>query len=537
MKIFRFLLLFCLPAFFLNPIPSYAFESKVYYLETGQELFIPRDEDGLINPWGYFDRRNIFTHLDGYIDHVFAFIDLLTDIDFLESLCDEEAERLIDFVIFIVRFSVPKSRPDLAEKYEQDISELLELMYGDEEYQLSSNYDTYWGFAPAVCYEKPEFILCKKHKEKGGILNQIKRKSKHFGHWCSKHRKPLIAGGVTIGVLAIGALTGGVGGSVAAAVGGALAGAAAMDDVPRYINKPGEVYFYGDPTRYPPPPTYSILQNDHATTPSSRGFQSSEVSASTPVSESSSSLEEIPLVMQEGIEEIRESFTEEPNEKKAKIKEFISYMGHQILDELETYGLEHVVGKDMIDTGHEVIDRAFGTDYAADYTTEVKQQIAALKDAFELDMATGELPPPATTGGAIAKTGAAIGSAVVAQEALVETVLKEKTLTKADTTISNRYIDPRLPKNPNDLLSDPNWMETSHPKAREKGHREFKNIETGEILRFDEGKPGMSGHKGKSHWHRLNPNSVNGDKDKYLNAQDQPVSKDNPESHLYPKEQ
>ena len=124
-----------------------------------------------------------------------------------------------------------------------------------------------------------------------------------------------------------------------------------------------------------------------------------------------------------------------------------------------------------------------------------------------------------------------------AQEALVETVLKEKTLTKADTTISNRYIDPRLPKNPNDLLSDPNWMETSHPKAREKGHREFKNIETGEILRFDEGKPGMSGHKGKSHWHRLNPNSVNGDKDKYLNAQDQPVSKDNPESHLYPKEQ
>ncbi|MCB1073509.1 MAG: hypothetical protein KDK96_10485, partial [Chlamydiia bacterium] len=100
MKIFRFLLLLCLPAFLLSPIPSYTFESKTYHLETGQKLFIPRDENGLINPWGYFSPRSILTYLDGYVDHVFGFIDLLTNVDFLESLCDEEAQRLIDFAIF-----------------------------------------------------------------------------------------------------------------------------------------------------------------------------------------------------------------------------------------------------------------------------------------------------------------------------------------------------------------------------------------------------------------------------------------------------
>lgn len=104
MKIFRFLLLLCLPAFLLSQIPSYTFESKTFQPETRQKLFIPRDDNGLINPWGYFCLRNVLTYLDGYVDHVFGFIDLLSDINFLERLCDEEAERVIDFVIFFLRF-------------------------------------------------------------------------------------------------------------------------------------------------------------------------------------------------------------------------------------------------------------------------------------------------------------------------------------------------------------------------------------------------------------------------------------------------
>ncbi|WP_041418583.1 hypothetical protein [Simkania negevensis] len=258
MKNFRFLLLFCLPAFLLSPIPSYTFESKTYHHETGEKLFIPRDENGLINPWGYFSPRSILTYLDGYVDHVFGFIDLLTNVDFLESLCDEEAQRLIDFTIFIVRFSIPKSRPDLAEKYEQEIEELLDLLYEDvddeEEYQLSSNHDLHWECLPAVCYEKPEFLLCKKKKDKGWF----ERKWHHFTHWVDKNKVPLIMGGATIGVLAIGYVLGGVGASVAAAaVGGGIVNALEEADTsPPYINKPGEVSFRGEPPEYISPPSH-----------------------------------------------------------------------------------------------------------------------------------------------------------------------------------------------------------------------------------------------------------------------------------------
>lgn len=411
MKLFRFLLLLCLPAFLLAPIPSYTFEPTTYYLETGKKLFIPRDKNGLINPWGYFNPRTILTHLDGYADHVFGFIDLLSDIDFLESLSNEEAERLIDFVIFIVRFSVPKSRPDLAEKYDQEIEELLELMYEDEEeYQLSSNHDFHWEYIPAICQEKPEFILCKK-KKKGWF----ERKWHHFTHWCDKNKEPLIAAGVVVGVATIAALTGGLGAGATAAVGGALAGAA-LDDAPQQINKPGEVHFHDYP------------QDNTPTTLPTRDFH--PPISTTPAPEPTHSLEEMPLVVQQSIEDTKEEFTKEPAQHKAK--EFISHMGHQTLDELSTYGLEHVVGEEAIDTGHEIIDRAFGTDYAADYTTEMKEQIAALKDDFELNMAIGEVPPPTTSAGAIAKTGTAIGSALVAQEALSGASSTGSTLTNAD---------------------------------------------------------------------------------------------------------
>lgn len=417
MKLFRFLLLLCLPAFLLAPIPSYSFE-PTYYLETGHKLFIPRDKNGLINPWGYFNPRTILTHLDGYADHVFGFIDLLSDLDFLESLSDEEAVRLIDFVIFIVRFSVPKSRPDLAEKYEQEIAELLEFMYGDDdEYQLLSAHDSHWDFSPAICHEKPEFILCKK-KKKGWF----ERKWHHFTHWCDKNKEPLIAVAVVAGVATIAALTGGLGAGATAAVGGALAGATAIDDTPQQINKPGEVHFHDDP------PTYSPPQNDAITTLPSRDFHPS--ASTTPAPDPTQSLEEMPLVVQQSVEDAKEDFTKEP--AKQKPKKFVSYMGHQILDELSTYGLEHVVGEEAIDAGHEVIDRAFGTDYASDYTTEMKEQVASLKEDFGLTMATGELPPPTTSAGAVAKTGTAIGSALVAQEALSGASAAGGTLTNAD---------------------------------------------------------------------------------------------------------
>ncbi|WP_420421569.1 hypothetical protein [Simkania sp.] len=261
MKVFRVLLLLCLPAFILSPIPSYTLEYKTYRLESGHELFIPRDENKLINPWGYFHPQTILTHLDCYVDHVFGFIDLLTDVDFLESLSDEEAERLIDFVIFIVRFSAPKSRPDLAEKYELEIAELLELMYGDEnnnaEYHLSISQGCQWEFFSPFCDEKPTFTLCKKKKK-----NWVARKWHHFTHWVDKNKAPIIAVSVVAGGAALAVITMGASAGAEFAIGGALVGLAAGDTPPPHVNKPGEVYFRGDSPEYAHPPTHSLAPND-----------------------------------------------------------------------------------------------------------------------------------------------------------------------------------------------------------------------------------------------------------------------------------
>jgi hypothetical protein len=98
-----------------------------------------------------------------------------------------------------------------------------------------------------------------------------------------------------------------------------------------------------------------------------------------------------------------------------------------------------------------------------------------------------------------------------------------------------KNIHERLPVTPEELLKDPKWQETSHPGAKENGHRTFENTETGEKLRHDEAKPGEYGHKEEAHWHRPNPNKT-GKLDEYLDVNDIPVPRNSPESHLYPPE-
>ncbi|MBX9744440.1 MAG: RHS repeat-associated core domain-containing protein, partial [Chlamydiales bacterium] len=99
--------------------------------------------------------------------------------------------------------------------------------------------------------------------------------------------------------------------------------------------------------------------------------------------------------------------------------------------------------------------------------------------------------------------------------------------------MGKKQIDARLPGNPDELLNDPNWEETTHPKAAENGHRTFENKATGEKLRYDEATPGAPGHEGESHWHRHNPARTN-KRDEYLDANDNPTPRNSEESHLYP---
>ena len=99
--------------------------------------------------------------------------------------------------------------------------------------------------------------------------------------------------------------------------------------------------------------------------------------------------------------------------------------------------------------------------------------------------------------------------------------------------MGKKQIDTRLPDSPDELLDDPNWEETSHPEAKEHGHRTFENTKTGEKIRYDEAKPGTTGHKAQDHWHRFNPDKTS-KLDEYLDANDNPVPEHSDPSHLYP---
>jgi RHS repeat-associated protein len=91
-------------------------------------------------------------------------------------------------------------------------------------------------------------------------------------------------------------------------------------------------------------------------------------------------------------------------------------------------------------------------------------------------------------------------------------------------------VDPTLPEDP---FNDPNLEDISHPEAKAEGHHKFKDKRTGELIEYDEAKPGEPGHKAKAHYHRPNPNTK-GDGDKYLDENKKPVPKGSKASHLYP---
>jgi hypothetical protein len=99
-------------------------------------------------------------------------------------------------------------------------------------------------------------------------------------------------------------------------------------------------------------------------------------------------------------------------------------------------------------------------------------------------------------------------------------------------TAAARSLSESLPANPDDLLGR-GYRDVSHPDAAAAGHRTFENPETGDVLRFDKGKPGRPGHAGNDHYHRENP-SPTGKVDAYLDRDGNPVPDGSDASHLYP---
>lgn len=113
----------------------------------------------------------------------------------------------------MLRSSAPESHDDLVEAYDHDIEEIIDALYGDQKWEIAYSYGFDFKIISPLFHEKFDVFLCK---------NWFKRKAHHFGHWCRKHKKPLIAGAVVVGVVVVAIATGGVGGSSAAAVGGGI---------------------------------------------------------------------------------------------------------------------------------------------------------------------------------------------------------------------------------------------------------------------------------------------------------------------------
>ncbi len=504
--LWRILLVLCLPAFLLSPVPSTAFSPQQHLVpcfdSAGRVIEIPRDEFGRVNPWILFLPENLS------LDRYFQFIELTEDEAFLESLTEEEFDIVVDFVTKIVRSSAPEGRPDLQEEYEHAIDELMEDLYGEAKLSFSFESNSDFKVTPAVCFQNAEFILCK---------GWLKRKVHHFGHWCSKHKKPLIIGAVVVGVVTVAVVTGGVGGSSAAAVGGGLiSGLDGESD--KHINKPGEVYV--DDGEYYPPSSNSATQNGIAPEHSSPGdlgiFKDTRSSSNQHLHQAhstelqSENAEEYAAFLVEQADPIKtELFEQFPNEALnivpqeepslwnqviEKGRELTSQFAHGvyglITDQLEpvveiegvaTDLLENVstnlsdispfeenprdVFKEQVAQGHQKIDEVFHTDYASLYSDEAR--------AAEAEITTGILPFP----------GAGIGKPKTSSkffERSLKHIFRDKPGHLPDTP-ANRQLLLEISGDSKNFLGTDKYGKTWHAKTQKDGTQVWTCSRNGEI--------------------------------------------------------
>ena len=90
-----------------------------------------------------------------------------------------------------------------------------------------------------------------------------------------------------------------------------------------------------------------------------------------------------------------------------------------------------------------------------------------------------------------------------------------------------------LPKDPQKLIKD-GWKETTPKSMKDNSSsRQFTDKESDLKIRFDKGKEGADGYKGKDHYHIHNPKST-GKGDYYLDKEGNPVPKNSKASHIIP---
>ena len=418
----------CLPSILLHPVPLSAFQTPISSQEKMWD--VPLDAEGKVNPW-------LLLNTDTpSIDRYFAFIDLICDETFLETLSEEELSRVVAFATAMVRASAPKREQELIDTYEQEILELMDELYAPPEWKVATNHPIDFHYTPNTLLSDTlaNIALCKK--------NWIQRGVHSVGKWCSKHKKPLIAGAVVVTVVAIAVATGGIGGSSAAAVGGALINDTCNDKEPcQHINKPGEVYLddpIKEPSRqgaYPPPLEPRPPLHSH-NTPLKQTYPLQKPDQA-PI-EPPSSFEQLHALTFEKVEEAKEVIFDQtqtipPAAEKNYIEQIkdvaktaISDATHSIFENVSKIGTAwheyspQSTPEDLqkyeafVASQHEKIDGFFGTS-RPDYSLEGKElsmHQKALTNEIIGEMQYGALPPPA------ALVGAASRAATIASKTL-----------------------------------------------------------------------------------------------------------------------
>ena len=88
------------------------------------------------------------------------------------------------------------------------------------------------------------------------------------------------------------------------------------------------------------------------------------------------------------------------------------------------------------------------------------------------------------------------------------------------------------PCSPNELSKD--WKEITDSRMSQHSNRRiFQYKDTDWRIAHELGESGVSGFKGKNHWHRYNPFSVN-DNDLYLDQNGNPTKRKKKPSHILP---
>ena len=395
MKFFGSLLsIFCLPALLFHSIPAYTQEVPGSDIETTQELYIPRDESGRINPWEMFKFENLS------YNNILEFINVLESDEFWDNLTEEDAHAIADYLVWSMRYSVPINRPDLQEQAEQATADLEAIMRGDPVWHYADVADAY-SLKTSNDLKDYKIIHC-------GLGKAFKKTKK----WVKRNKGPIIICAIVVTVLIVAAATGGVGGSSAVAVGGALAGAS-MNDPARSnrINKPGEV----GPPSYPPPPSSSSKSEKDPEPPSP---------FTTLLPHTADKLDDIAATVSEKKEELLESLPEIPSSELSEeavgtpFRESVVSFAHDVVDSVASkleYFYEDAPLKDQVDfylaVGgyHEKVDEIFSLEKP---------------DRLVPEMQIGILPVPGGPTVPAVRGGTAIGGALTGQavvQALVQT--------------------------------------------------------------------------------------------------------------------